>query len=110
MTVQEAADQLGVKRSMIYTYVGNGRLKAKQNGQRVWTITTADFEAFAKLPRQKGHPKIKPDPVPVDNTLKIQRQESFDRMLSEGVPQHKIAKALGITESAVSHRIARAKK
>lgn len=57
-TVEEAADKLGVERSVVCRYCRLGRLKARKFGNS-WVITRSALEEFAKKPRERGNPTFK---------------------------------------------------
>lgn len=55
MTVQEAAEYLGISPQRVRQFIKSGRLKATRHG-RDWWITTASANAFLELPRKNGRP------------------------------------------------------
>ncbi len=57
-SVDEAAEKLGVERSVICRYCRLGRLKARKFGNS-WVITKSALEDFAKKPRERGNPTFK---------------------------------------------------
>jgi excisionase family DNA binding protein len=59
MTTQEAAEALGIHRSRVLHYIGNGRLRAVKVG-RDWWLTAQEVERFKALPRIEGWQKGKP--------------------------------------------------
>lgn len=60
MTTQEAAEVLGINRSLVIRFVEQGRLQAVKHG-RDWWIDPAEVERFKALPRPKtGRKRIKP--------------------------------------------------
>lgn len=57
-TTDEAAEFLGLDRSLIARYCRSGRLAAKKAG-RDWVITKDALAAFKKIPREPGNPEFR---------------------------------------------------
>ena len=57
-TTDEAADYLGLDRSLIARYCRQGRLEGRKAG-RDWVITKSALDAFKKIPREPGNPDFK---------------------------------------------------
>jgi excisionase family DNA binding protein len=53
MTVQEAAERIGLKPVTVRLYIKQGRIKATPFG-RNWSIDAAEVERFKKVPRIAG--------------------------------------------------------
>jgi excisionase family DNA binding protein len=58
MTVLEACDRLGVKRSRVYALIAEGRIRAVKSGS-IHKVNAADVEDYAAT-RRWGWPKGKP--------------------------------------------------
>ena len=58
MSVEEAAQALGLKPAMVRRYVQQGRLPAQRVGKRTLALRHEDVQAFIKTPI--GWPKGKP--------------------------------------------------
>ncbi len=58
ISVTEASQLLGMSPARVRHYIIRGRLPAQQVG-RTWTLSRADVEAFATLPRLPGRPPWK---------------------------------------------------
>lgn len=56
-STQEAAEELGITRSLVCRYVRDGRLPAKQIGEHTYVISAKALDDFKKVPRQVGKPK-----------------------------------------------------
>lgn len=60
LTVQQAADTLGISRRMVRRYIESGRLPARRvEGEYIVThylIDSADLDAFAAHERPRGNP------------------------------------------------------
>ena len=58
MTVQEAAQRLGLHESRIKALINAGKLPAKKLGKWVWMIEASDLEEFARTRNTKaGRPR-----------------------------------------------------
>jgi len=57
MTVNEAAEKLGITPARVRALIASGRLKAKRHGQRAWEINAIDLRAVRH--RKNGRPKKK---------------------------------------------------
>ena len=55
LTLQQAAERLGISSVRVHQLVTAGRIKAKQFG-RQWAIEEVDLEAFARTDRPAGRP------------------------------------------------------
>lgn len=53
MTTAEAAEALGITRSLVLRFIRDGRLKSTKRGRDHW-ITAEEVERFKALPRIKG--------------------------------------------------------
>jgi len=61
MTVQQAAEYLGLSRRRVYQFIHAGRLAAIKLG-RDFLIEPQELERFAAIPRKTGQPrKVKRD-------------------------------------------------
>ena len=59
LSVDEAAERLGVHRQRIYEFIWNKRLKAvKDSDTRTWLVSAESVENFQQKPR--GRPRKKP--------------------------------------------------
>jgi excisionase family DNA binding protein len=58
LTVNEAADRLGLSVAMVRRYCSDGKLLAQKVG-RDWAIRRRDVEQFAAAPRRSGRPAIR---------------------------------------------------
>lgn len=58
ITATEAAEILGIHRSLVWKYMRNGRLKAIQVGN-FWLVSQREVRRFAKRPRPVGNPAFK---------------------------------------------------
>lgn len=57
-TSDEAAEYLGLDRSLIARYCRQGRLAGRKAG-RDWVITKSALDAFKKIPREPGNPEFR---------------------------------------------------
>lgn len=58
MTVQEAADRLGVHASRVKALIKAGKLPAQKLGHWVWMIADSDLEVFERTRNTKaGRPR-----------------------------------------------------
>lgn len=53
MTTEEAAEALGVTRSLVLRFIRDNRLKSEKRGRDHW-ITPEEVERFKAIPRVKG--------------------------------------------------------
>lgn len=58
LTVNEAADRLGLSVAMVRRYCSDGKLFAQKVG-RDWAIRRRDVEQFAAAPRRSGRPSVR---------------------------------------------------
>lgn len=58
LTVNEAADRLGLSVAMVRRYCSDGKLLAQKMG-RDWAIRRRDVEQFAAAPRRSGRPSVR---------------------------------------------------
>jgi excisionase family DNA binding protein len=58
LTINEAADRLGLSVAMVRRYCADGKLPAQKIG-RDWAISRRDVERFAAVPRQSGRPSFR---------------------------------------------------
>jgi excisionase family DNA binding protein len=58
LTVNEAAERLGLSVAMVRRYCSDGKLLAKKVG-RDWAIRRRDVEQFAAAPRRSGRPSVR---------------------------------------------------
>ena len=58
LSVQEAADEVGVTDARIRQLIRSGELKAERLGKRAWAITRAAVQTYAKKQRNGGRPRI----------------------------------------------------
>lgn len=56
LSVNQAAQQLGITPQLVRRYCERGRIKAEKVG-RDWVITQAALNSFARKPRKMGRPK-----------------------------------------------------
>lgn len=59
MTTTEAAEALGITRSLVLRFIRQGRLASEKRGRDHW-ITVEEVERFKALPRPMGWQKGKP--------------------------------------------------
>lgn len=59
MTTAEAAEALGITRSLVLRFIRQGRIKTTMRGRDHW-ISTAEVERFKALPRTKGRKRKPP--------------------------------------------------
>lgn len=69
LTVNEAADRLGLSVAMVRRYCSDGKLLAQKMG-RDWAIRRRDVERFAAAPRHSGRPSVRYAP-PTANAHRI---------------------------------------
>lgn len=60
MSVEEAAQALGIKPTMVRRYIQQGRLPAQRVGKRTLALRHEDVQAFAVVKPTVGWPKGKP--------------------------------------------------
>ena len=65
LTVNEAADRLGLSVAMVRRYCSDGKLLAQKMG-RDWAIRRRDVERFAAAPRHSGRPSVRYAPPTVN--------------------------------------------
>jgi excisionase family DNA binding protein len=58
LSVNEAADRLGLSVAMVRRYCSDGKLFAQKVG-RDWAIRRLDVEQFAAAPRRSGRPSVR---------------------------------------------------
>lgn len=58
LSVNEAADRLGLSAAMVRRYCSDGKLAAQKVG-RDWAIRRRDVERFAAAPRHSGRPAMR---------------------------------------------------
>jgi len=58
LTVNEAADRLGLSVAMVRRYCSDGKIPAQKVG-RDWAIRRRDVEQFAAAPRRSGRPAVR---------------------------------------------------
>jgi len=58
LTVNEAADRLGLSVAMVRRYCSDGKILAQKVG-RDWAIRRRDVEQFAAAPRRSGRPAVR---------------------------------------------------
>jgi len=56
ISVNDAADRLGLHPSRVRLLCRQGRIKADQIG-KTWVIAEREVERFARLPREPGRPR-----------------------------------------------------
>ncbi len=61
LTVNEAADRLGLSVAMVRRYCSDGKLVAQKVG-RDWAIRRREVERFAAAPRHSGRPAVRYSP------------------------------------------------
>lgn len=86
LTLQEAADQLGVHYMTVYRYVRLGRLPARKAGG-VWEVDAADLESL-----RRGH----------DRSVRPKRSADWARRLEARLLEGDEAGAWGVVEGALS--------
>jgi excisionase family DNA binding protein len=64
LTVNEAADRLGLSVAMVRRYCADGKLLAQKMG-RDWAIRRQDVEQFAAAPRRSGRPSVRYTSSPI---------------------------------------------
>ena len=57
MTVQQAAEALGMSRRGVQERIERGEMRAERLGNRVWAIPREEVERWKALGRQKPGPK-----------------------------------------------------
>ena len=58
VTVQEAADTIGITHSRVCQMIRAGELKAERLGDRIWLISCREVSRVKKSKRRGGRPRV----------------------------------------------------
>lgn len=109
MNAREAARRLKLNSGTVTRYIRAKRLKAQRSGARSWDITEADLNAFAAVQRKPGRRRTRPSRTPCWRHMSPAQRDQVLKLKRANVPQNEIARRVGVSESAISHHLRRAK-